>query len=158
MRQPRRLLRALLPFLRRSEGNMAVEFAIVAPTLVLFLFGLIEFSRYAYTQSALNFAAEEATRFAVVRGGEVTNTEILDVVRDNLLLLDSGLAAVCVLSPTNAITQTSTVSISIAYSYQPIIPLVADGFTISGVSEGHISFSPIDPDGALAGDCGVEVT
>ena len=70
MRQRRRLLRALLPFLRRSEGNMAVEFAIIAPTLLLFLFGLIEFSRYAYTQSSLNFAAQDATRFAVVRGGE----------------------------------------------------------------------------------------
>ena len=45
MRQRRRLLRAPLPFLRRSEGNMAVEFAIIAPTLLMFLFGLIEFSR-----------------------------------------------------------------------------------------------------------------
>ena len=38
---------------------------------------MIEFSRYAYTQSALNFAAEEATRFAVVNGGNVTNDEVL---------------------------------------------------------------------------------
>jgi Flp pilus assembly protein TadG len=63
--------------LAKENGSAVIEFAILAPPLVLFLFGMIEFSRYAYTQSALNFAAEEATRFAVVNGGNVTNDEVL---------------------------------------------------------------------------------
>jgi Flp pilus assembly protein TadG len=152
----RRVRRSVLPALcRQRDGNMVVEFAIVAPVLILFLCGLVEFARYTYTQSALNFAAEEATRFAVVRGGEVTNTEILDIAKDNLLFLDSGLAAVCVLSPTDIVTQTSTVSVSINYSYQPILPLVWNNMTMTGISEGHISFTPIDPDSNLTGDCSV---
>lgn len=142
-------------FCRRRDGNMAVEFAIVGPVLVMFLFGLVEFARYTYTQSALNFAAEEATRYAVVRGGEVTNDEILDIAKDNLLLLNSGLAAVCVLSPTDTVTQTSTVSVTINYNYQPIIPAVWSALTITGISEGHISFSAVDPDSSLTGDCAV---
>ena len=88
--------------LAKENGSAVIEFAILAPPLVLFLFGMIEFSRYAYTQSALNFAAEEATRFAVVNGGNVTNDEVLDLARDNLLFLDSGLAALCILPSTTA--------------------------------------------------------
>jgi len=153
--KPRSRRSAIARLLRRRDGNMAVEFAIVGPVLVMFLFGLVEFARYTYTQSALNFAAEEATRYAVVRGGEVTNEEILDIARDNLLLLDSGLAAVCVLSPTDIVTQTSTVSVSINYNYHPIVPLVLPDMTITGISEGHISFTPIDPDSNLTGDCAV---
>ena len=117
--------------IRRSEGNTVVEFAIVGPVLIAFLFGLVEFARYAYTQSALNFAAEEATRFAVVRGGDVTNTEILDIARENLVLLDASLSAICILTPTDATTQTSTVSVSINYNYDPIIPVVCPWFHAS---------------------------
>ncbi|HMB77251.1 MAG TPA: TadE/TadG family type IV pilus assembly protein [Kiloniellaceae bacterium] len=145
----------LATLIRRRDGSMVIEFAIVGPVLILFLFGLVEFARYTYTQSALNFAAEEATRYAVVRGGEVTNDEILAIARDNLLLLNSGLAAVCVLSPTDIVTQTSTVSVSIDYSYQPIFDLIWPNMTLTGISEGHISFTPIDPDSSLSGDCSV---
>lgn len=140
--------------LARESGSAVLEFALLAPPLVLFLFGMIEFSRYAYTQSALNFAAQEATRFAVVNGGNVTNDDVLVLARDNLLFLDSGLAALCILSPTDATTQTSTVSISITYDYDPIFPLVFGDITLEGSSEGYISFSPVDEGNDNAGTCG----
>jgi Flp pilus assembly protein TadG len=141
-------------FFAADAASVMVEFAFLAPPLVLFLFGMIEFSRYAYTQSALNFAAEEATRFAVVNGGEVTNDEVLDLARDNLLFLDSGLAALCILSPTDATTQTSTVSVIISYDYDPIFPLVFGDIALEGRSEGYISFSPVDEGNDDAGSCG----
>lgn len=135
-------------------GSLMVEFAFIAPPLLLFLFGLIEFSRYAYTQSALNFAAEEATRFAVVNGGTVTNDKIIELAESKMLFLDQTLSAVCVLSPTDTSTQTSTVSVTISYNYDPIIPLVIGSVTLEGTSEGYISFSPIDPPNGSSGDCG----
>ena len=152
---PRHILRkARRFFLGRDDGSMMVEFAFIGPPLVLFLFGLIEFSRYAYTQSALNFAAQEATRFAVVNGGIVTNDQIIALAEENMLFLDSGLAAVCVLSPTDVTTQTSTVSVTITYNYDPIIPLVLGNLSVVGTSEGYISFSPIDEPNDSSGDCG----
>lgn len=47
-------------------GTTAVEFALVAPALCLLIYGVMEFGRLAWTQSALNFAVEEAARCASV--------------------------------------------------------------------------------------------
>jgi Flp pilus assembly protein TadG len=131
-----------------------VEFAFVAPPLLLLMFGLIEFSRYTYAQSALDYAAEEATRFAIVNGGSVTNDQIIAIAQDNMLFLDTGLSAVCVLSPTDTATSTSTVSVTISYDYDPIIPLVLGNQTMQGRSQGFIAFTPVDEPNDSSGSCG----
>ena len=140
-------------FWRDSQASSVIEFAIIAPILVSFTMGIIEFSRYAYTQSALDFAAEEATRFAIVNGGTASNTDILNRASDAMLFLDSNLSAICVLSPTDTVANTSTVSITISYTYNPIFPLVLDTMTLEGTSSGYISFSPVDEDSNQAGNC-----
>jgi Flp pilus assembly protein TadG len=48
------------------EGATAIEFAFVAPVLFAILFGVIEFGRLMWTQSALHFAVEAAARCASV--------------------------------------------------------------------------------------------
>jgi Flp pilus assembly protein TadG len=48
------------------HGTTAVEFALLAPALMLILFGAIEFGRLIWTQAALHFAVEEAARCASV--------------------------------------------------------------------------------------------
>lgn len=51
---------------RRDDGNAAVEFSLVAPLLLLLLFGIMETSRAFWAQSALNYAVEQAARCASV--------------------------------------------------------------------------------------------
>ena len=68
-------------FRRDRRASMAVEFAFIGPVILGMLFGVIEFGRLAYTQSTLNFAAEETTRFAIVNGGNVTNDQLLTYAR-----------------------------------------------------------------------------
>lgn len=53
-------------FLRTTEGTTAIEFALVAPSLFLIIFGGMEFGRLMWTQSALNYGVEEAARCASV--------------------------------------------------------------------------------------------
>lgn len=48
--------------LKRARGGVAVEFALVAPILVIFLFGVIEFGLIFKDLLILNQAAREATR------------------------------------------------------------------------------------------------
>lgn len=55
--------------LRDRSGTAATEFALVAPALCLLIYGTVEFGRMAWTQSALNFAVEEAARCASVTPG-----------------------------------------------------------------------------------------
>jgi Flp pilus assembly protein TadG len=63
MKAAARGLRAL----RASErAASAVEFALVVPMLVTFLFGIFEFGRAIWTQSLLDYAVEEASRCATV--------------------------------------------------------------------------------------------
>ncbi len=145
-----RILRRLR---REAGGNLIIEFALIAPLMLSMLFGVIEFRRLAYTQSAINFAAEETTRFAIVRGGDVTNTEILTFAESKLLGLNEGLAVLCLLTPVDATTQTSTVSITIDYNFDLLLPIPIDPITLQGSSEGYISFSPVDPDTDLSGEC-----
>lgn len=59
-------IRLLLRLLRARGGTAAVEFALIAPALFLLLFGIIEFGRLMWTQSALHFAVEEAARCASI--------------------------------------------------------------------------------------------
>jgi Flp pilus assembly protein TadG len=47
---------------RNQYGGAAIEFAIVAAPLVLFLFGITETSRAIWTQNALQYAADAAAR------------------------------------------------------------------------------------------------
>ena len=48
------------------QGATAVEFSLILPALLLLLFGIVEFGRLLWTQSALHFAVEEAARCATV--------------------------------------------------------------------------------------------
>jgi Flp pilus assembly protein TadG len=49
---------------RDLRGTTVVEMALVLPPLLLFLLGTMELGRALWTQSALNYAVEEAARCA----------------------------------------------------------------------------------------------
>jgi Flp pilus assembly protein TadG len=50
-----------------TRGATAVEFALVLPLLVAFLFGTMEYARIARLQATLEFAAQETARCLSVR-------------------------------------------------------------------------------------------
>jgi hypothetical protein len=53
----------------RSIGQAMVEFALIAPIFFLILFSIIDFGRAVYYIQALNNAAREGARYAIVHGG-----------------------------------------------------------------------------------------
>ncbi|HEX4160274.1 MAG TPA: TadE/TadG family type IV pilus assembly protein [Rhizomicrobium sp.] len=57
-----------------SSGSAAIEFAIVAPVLALFLFGIIETGVIYYANSALTNAADDTAR--LVRTGQVQSQNL----------------------------------------------------------------------------------
>lgn len=52
--------------IKNQEGATVVEFAIIVPLLLLFTFGIIEFSLLMYNKAMLNNACREGARAAVV--------------------------------------------------------------------------------------------
>jgi Flp pilus assembly protein TadG len=53
-------------FTRAEAGNLAVEFGMLAPALLLFVFGGVEGGRLLWTVNALHYSAQEAARCASI--------------------------------------------------------------------------------------------
>jgi Flp pilus assembly protein TadG len=53
-------------FTRDDAGNLAVEFGLLAPALMLFIFGIAEGGRLLWTVNALHYSVQEAARCATV--------------------------------------------------------------------------------------------
>lgn len=51
---------------RKQEGQALVEFALVAPVLLLILFGIVEFGLILFNQHVITNASREGARFGIV--------------------------------------------------------------------------------------------
>jgi Flp pilus assembly protein TadG len=60
---------------RRSRGQSLVEFALVLPIFILFLFGLIDGGRLVYQHSVLSQAAREGARLASVEASWIGSAD-----------------------------------------------------------------------------------
>lgn len=126
---------------RNDGGSTAVEFGMTLPLLLLVTFAVIELGRLGYAQAVLSFAAEEATRFAIVREGQVTNEQIEDYASTKLLGLDQNIAVFTATSPVSAQTGTSLLTVQIRYPFRFLTPFVSgDTFTLSAESRGFYAF------------------
>ena len=134
-------------FLRDSRGSMAVSFAIGLPTLLTAVFGAIEFGRFGFTQAALEYAAAEATRYAIVRSGDVTTEEIEAYAASKLDgVFDHGLAVITAAAPVDPVTGTSLLSVQVNYQFEFFLPFLPDGgITMTGASTGFVAFPPTIP-------------
>ena len=83
-------MRALFTCSRKYQrGSAAVEFAIVLPILMTFLFGIMEFGRIMMVSHTLNNAARAGARIAVLPGAD--NSNVLNAI--NAELSGCGLTA-----------------------------------------------------------------
>lgn len=77
---------------QQESGASLVEFAILAPLLMLLVFGIIEFGWKFGQLNDVRHAVREGARFAAVNGG--SNDEIDSVVCDALDLVGSGITEI----------------------------------------------------------------
>lgn len=131
-------------FLRDSRGSMAVSFAIGLPTLLTAVFGAIECGRFGFTQAALEYAAAEATRYAIVRDGDVTTEEIEAYAASKLDgVFNHGLAVITAAAPADPITGTSLLSVEVSYQFDFFLPFLPEGgILMTGASTGFLAFLP----------------
>ncbi len=105
-------------------GSVAIEFAVLLPVFFALIYGLFEFSRIAWTQSTLEYAVEEAARYAMINP-EASETEISAVANDNATGLDVALIEFGVSFDTLGGGEFVTVDGS--YTFVPIVKLVGLG-------------------------------
>lgn len=66
MSKQRTSFRRLLRLRHGDRGAVAVEFALVAPIFLIFVLGLIDFGRLFWIRSTMQYAVEQASRYALV--------------------------------------------------------------------------------------------
>lgn len=91
---------------KQRRGAAVVEFAVVAPLLFLFVFGMIEYGRMVMVQQLITNASREAARRAVLDGA--TYNEVNQMVSDYLTSAAIPAAAVnpIVMNPSNPASAT----------------------------------------------------
>ena len=118
---------------RREHGQGIVEFSMAVPLLLLFLFGIIEFSIVVFTYDTIANAAREGARAGVF--GSASDQEIIDAT----LALTAGLQLtandIVISHITTPAGDTDTVRVEITYAVNlitgPIIQSVGGNPTIT---------------------------
>ena len=73
-------------FFLGRRGTSAVEFAMIAPLMILFTFGLIEVGRLMLVKQTLTHATREGARIAVRPNADIA--DVTQRIRDELMILD----------------------------------------------------------------------
>lgn len=132
--------RFLRRFRRREEGVVAVEMALSLPIYISVFFGVIELARVLFTLAFLYYAAQEGTRFAIVRDGLVTTQQIESFAADKLaVVVDGETAVVTSTAPVDPQTGTRLITVSVRMAYRPWMPLLPD-FDLGAESSGFLAF------------------
>ena len=110
---------------RQRRGATVVEFALVAPVMFLFIFGIFEFGRMMMVQQAVTNAAREGCRKASLVT-TINSTDVDTVVRnvmESVIADASNTAKVRVnVTPTNmaSLTSGTPVSVDVEVSYSDV--------------------------------------
>jgi Flp pilus assembly protein TadG len=143
-------------FWKMDRGSTLVEFSLVAFMFIMILLGVVEMGRMVLVYTTVANAARAGARYAIVHGGDRTGsgvngpsgpgstTQIQTVVQN---FASAGLVNVSNLNvnvtyPNGANTAGSPVSVTVSYTYDPLIPFFSTllNTTIGSTSEGVITF------------------
>jgi Flp pilus assembly protein TadG len=113
-----------------DRGHIAVEFAMTAPLLVGFLYGILEVSHFGYLRMTVSNVAHDGARYAIVHSAisaqPLVASDIVTHVTNQLSALSlttTGASAATVTVTYSPNTNPgSTVLVQISYPFIPIMP------------------------------------
>lgn len=103
------MLRLVRRLSQNQSGAAFIEFAIAGPIVLMALIACLEFGRYFWVRNTLEFAVEEAGRYAILNR-TATQTDIQTQVRNRVAGIPSSSIDVTVVSTdaTNLVYKTIT--------------------------------------------------
>ena len=154
---------------RRGRGQSLVEFALILPIFLLFIFGILDLGRAVYAYHTLNNAAREAARVAIV---DQTITHIEDAAIGQALGLGIEAADITLdwrhanladvpnsCAPYLGMNEVAscTVMIRVEYEFRAATPIIGDivgDIAMAGESSMIVEFNcqePLPPSSPLSG-------
>jgi Flp pilus assembly protein TadG len=120
--------------LQSRSGSSAIQFAFVAPLLIVMTLGIVDMGRLGLTASSMRNAAIEAARFASLRGASsptpATETSIVAVVKDQAVGIPSDELSITVTwTPNN--NPGSEVKVEVAY---PLTLFISSLIPVPGIN------------------------
>lgn len=125
-------MRALGRLIRRREGNIAVEVALAAPVLLIFLAGIADFGRAVLAESRLKSAIRAGLEYGQANSGNTagiigvvqTSAGIPDLAVASALVCEcaSGAAAQCGSTCADGLSPGGYVTITATMPFTPIFP------------------------------------
>ncbi len=132
--------------LKREDGAVAVEFALILPILIVLVFGIIEFGLALYNKEVIANASREGARYGIVIGPpRPLEDDIKGVVRSYLTNFgwDASAADISVINDTTGGTQCSAfgedLKVVLNYDYKfsvlPNFAPISKDITLSATTE-----------------------
>jgi Flp pilus assembly protein TadG len=113
----------------RDDGTVAIEFAVVGLLFFALLLGSIEMGRAMWMRNSVQFAAEEAARWALVQSSE-NSTAVVDFARGRLT---SSPATANITAPYVTVSGIRYVVVTVTQDFTPVTTLVPTGkITMTG--------------------------
>ncbi|MDQ7793023.1 MAG: pilus assembly protein [bacterium] len=111
---------------RREEGVVLVEFALVAGLLLLLCFGMIELGLVVNAKLVLAAAVREGARRAAVEGG--ATAAVRDKIEEQLRLGNIDPAEVEIRIVPDRASYGATIRVALEYKYPILLPLLQSVF------------------------------
>ncbi len=114
-----------------GSGAMAIDFALVAPVFFMLVFGIIDFSRVAFTKGVMLYAMEEASRWAAVNF-PATATDIEAFALGKFVVIDTANITMFSATVTDNGDKTKSVTLQMDYTFAFMMPFLnLDPITLS---------------------------
>ena len=112
------------------QGAACVEFALVAPLFILFIFAILEFGRIMFVQQVLVQTSRDGARHAIINGSTIENTRdlVAGQLGDSAIAVDRNRITVAPDPATAAAGDQITVTVTVPYQDVNCLP----GFTMFG--------------------------
>jgi Flp pilus assembly protein TadG len=128
----RRLGETVRGCLTDRAGIAAVEFGMVLPMFLLFLFGTVEFGRFMWSENALDYAADQTARYALANPS-ATTSDVKTYAESQFTTIDK--ADVTVIVADELLNGINYLKVTVTHPYETLLPLVPFGpFTLTRVS------------------------
>jgi Flp pilus assembly protein TadG len=115
--------------LTRDDGTVAIEFAVVGLLFFALLLGSIELGRAMWMRNSVQFAAEEAARWALVQATE-NSTAVVNYARERL---SGSPASATITAPYVTVAGVRYVTVTVTQVFTPVTALVSTGIiTVTG--------------------------